>query len=33
MLEKGLIVTNNNVLFHLSGHINDLLVIKQGEVH
>lgn len=33
MFEKGLIITNNDLLFHLSGHNNNLLVIKQGEVH
>ena len=33
MLEKVFIITNDNLLFHLSGHINDLLVIKQGEAH
>ena len=28
-IKQGVIVTNNNLLFHFSGHNNDLLVLKQ----
>ena len=28
-LKKGVIITNNNLLFDFSGHNNDLLVLKQ----
>ena len=28
-VEQEIIITNNNLLFHFSGHNNDLLVLKQ----
>ena len=28
-IEQGVIITNNNLLFHFNGHNNDLLVLKQ----
>ena len=28
-VEQEVIITNNNLLFHFSGHNNDLLVLKQ----
>ena len=28
-MEQEIIITNNNLLFHFSGHNNDLLVLKQ----
>ena len=28
-MEQGVIIRNNNLLFHFSGHNNDLLVLKQ----
>ena len=28
-IKKGVIITNNNLLFDFSGHNNDLLVLKQ----
>ena len=28
-IKKGVIKTNNNLLFHFNGHNNDLLVLKQ----
>ena len=28
-IKQGVIITNNNLLFHFNGHNNDLLVLKQ----
>ena len=28
-MEREVIITNNNLLFHFDGHNNDLLILKQ----
>ena len=30
-VEREVIITNNNLLFHFGGHNNDLLILKQRE--